>query len=200
MAPDAADGEELRPPSPGRPCNAAGWPEQAAASQVMSPASSTPRTAAWRANRLARSYGGTAVSRSELAGTELHTPGDASRPGMDDRASQVRHACTRFRGETGQDDHLHNATRLCAWAGSKGAGSGRSKKWSWGRGAGTSISYQPRRAVGGTAYIILAAPDARPASCGLRLAGERRGRHGEAWRTSLPHCTWSPRCPWPDRK
>ncbi|WP_436175247.1 DUF736 family protein [Mesorhizobium sp. LjNodule214] len=36
---------------------------------------------------------------------------------LDDPASQdvVRQACTRFRGETGQDDHPHNARRLCAW-------------------------------------------------------------------------------------
>lgn len=50
------------------------------------------------------------------------------------------------------------------------------------------------------AYIIPATPDARPASCRLRLGGECLDRHRGAWRTSLPQCTWSPCCPWPDRK
>ncbi|WP_446720631.1 DUF736 family protein [Mesorhizobium sp. 131-3-5] len=54
---------------------------------------------------------------------------------LDDPASQdvVRQACTRFRGETGQDDHPHNARRS---ARGKGAGSARSYKWIRRRGAG----------------------------------------------------------------
>lgn len=45
--------------------------------------------------------------------------GDDTVVRLDDPPSQdvVRHACTRFRGETGQDDHPHNAPRLCAWTG-----------------------------------------------------------------------------------
>ncbi|WP_352738450.1 DUF736 family protein [Mesorhizobium australicum] len=57
---------------------------------------------------------------------------------LDDPASQdvVRQACTRFRGETGQDDHPHNAPQLCAWTGFERAGSVRSYKWIRRRGAG----------------------------------------------------------------
>lgn len=76
-------------------------------SRVMSPASTIVRTAAWRVNRLARS--GWRHNGFEIGVDWERT----SRPSverclatrLDDRARQdVRHACTGFRCETGEDD------------------------------------------------------------------------------------------------
>ncbi len=123
MAPDATEGKELRPPSPDRRRNAAGSQEHAAASRVISSALPTHRTAAPRVTALRVRYGGIAVSRWEPTGSGLHAPRGRYRAvRLDDPASKmfVRHACARFRRETGQDDHPHHAPRLARGAVSKG--------------------------------------------------------------------------------
>lgn len=200
MAPDATEGKELRPPSLDRRRNAAGSQEHAAASRVMSSASPTHRTAAPRVAALHVRSRGRVVSRSEPAGSGLHAPRGRYRAvRLDDPASQdvVRHACTRFRGEKRQDDHPHNAPRLCAWSGFERGRLRPHIQWIRRRGAGSTYRIEP---AGLSAAIILATLDAPPASCGLRLGGECPNRHGGAWRTSPPHCTSLPSGPWPDRK
>jgi hypothetical protein len=138
--------------------------------------------------------------RSRSAANFTPLGGDASRPRMDDRASQVRHACTRFRGERGRDDRPHNTLGLCAWAVSKGPAAAVHRREVGGRGRIKPIGSDSPGCRRDRAYIILATPGARLPSCVLRLGGECRDRHGGAWHTSLPHCTWSPCCPLPDRK
>lgn len=204
MAPDGTEGKELRPPSLGRTSNAAVSPEHVCrASRVMSPASSTLRTAAWRVNRPARwvwRHNGFEIGADwqraftpSLAMPRSHV-GWSRKPGCSARR-------TRFRCETGQDDPPAQPPQLSASAGSKGGRLRRFLKVELGRATGSStIGSEPPGCPRDRAYIILAAPDARPGSCGLRLGDECRDRHVGAWRTSLPHCTRSPRCPWPDRK
>ena len=172
MAPDAADGQELRPPSLDRRRNAAGSQEQAAASRVMLPASSIPQTAAWRVNRPA--YSVWLDSGFEVGADWQRTsrPSVAMPPArLDDQASEdIRHACTRFRCETGQDDHP--AQRPVALRGA-GFEVGVARPFIQVElGAGTDQAYwrsDPPGCRRNRAYIIPATPDAHPPSCGLRL-------------------------------
>lgn len=201
MAPDATEGKELRPPSLDRRRNAAGSQEHAAASRVMSSASPTHRTAARRVTAWRVRYGGTAVSRSEPTGSEVNAPrGRASQPGW-----MTRHA--RMFGTLAPASEarsvkmiiLHNAPRLCAGRLRKRSAPAVHNSGVGGAGPDKAYRIGPPGCRGDRAYIIPATLDARPASCGLRPGGECPDRHGGAWRTSLAHCTSSPRCPLPDR-
>ena len=203
MAPDAADGQEPRPPSLDRRRNAAGSQEHAAASRVKSSALPTHRTAARRVTALRVRYGGIAVSRSEPAGSELHAPrDDTAQSGWMTRQASMLFGTLAPASEARRVKMIIRTTPRSSARGpvSKGASSVRSYKWIRRREAGPTYRIGPAGLSADRAHIILAAPDPHPASCGLRLGGECRDRHGGAWRTSLPHCTWSPRGPWPDRK
>lgn len=63
-----------------------------------------------------------------------------------------------------------------------------------GSGSGLNRASGLRRPVRGIAAFIQAAPAARPASCAPQPHCECPGRHRAAWRSSPPHCGWSPPC------
>lgn len=202
MAPDATEGEELRPPSLDRRRNGVGSQEHAAASRVMSSALPIHRTAARRVTSLRVRNGGIAVSRSEPAGSELHAPrDDTAQSGWMTRQASMLFGTLAPASEARRVQMIIRTTPGGSARGpvSKGAGSVRSYKWIRRRAAGSTYRIDPP-AVGRTASIILATLDAPPASCGLRLGAECPNLHGGAWRTSPPHCTSSPSGPWSDRK
>lgn len=169
----------------------------------MSSALPTHRKAAWRVTALRVRYGGIAFSRSEPTGSELHAPRqrNASKPRW--MTALARLFATLAPASDARRVKMiivHNACGSARGPVSQGVSSGRSNKWSWSSEPDQTYSIGPAGLSADRAHIILAAPDARLASCGLRLGGECPDRHGGAWSTSLPHCTWSPWCPWPDRK
>ncbi|SDA98416.1 hypothetical protein SAMN02927914_06199 [Mesorhizobium qingshengii] len=201
MAPDAADGQEPRPPSLDRQGNAAGSPDacrhlRGHVACVVNTSNSImarePPCVFWMAAQRFR-------DRSRLAANFTPLGSNASKPRW--MTAQARMFGTLAPASDARRVKmivLHNAPRLCTWAGSKGAGLGVHISGVGGRIKPIGSDPPGCRRVG--AHIILAAPDARPASGGPRLAGECPNRHGAASHTSPPRCTWSPRCPWPDRK
>lgn len=152
-------------------------------SRVMSPASTIVRTAAWRVNRLA----GWRHSGFEI-GAGWHR---TSRPSverclatrLDDRTRQgVRHACTGFRCETGEDN-LPAQRPAARRPVSKGAGSGRSYKWSWGAGPDQAYRIGP---AGLSAGPRLPHPGSARRSSGIMWASACRRMSEPAWR-SMAH-------------
>lgn len=184
----AADGQELRPPSP---ATSAMPPDRwklltPPAFPVMSPGSSIPRTAAWRLNRVACSVW--RRSGFEIGADWQRTPPPRWRclaAMLDDQAAgmfgRLAPASDARRVKT-----IILQTSRGGGPVSKRAGPGRSYKWSWGRGRIKPIGSNP------PGPRVHHPGNARRSSGAMRASAWRAeclDRHRGAWRTSLPHCT-----------